>query len=157
MLNCNSQPSLAKALPPMALGHWSGLCTCCDCIVLNLPSVWTVGTLLGYLQMSICLFLLYVLATSKVISGWILTFHSNHSLHWETSPPGPCPDIPLNPIICANQSLPYPNSIVHLARKWQVYIFKSLIWFDQGTNLWGQNPTFSQNQRRTLSTSIVTV
>ena len=53
--------------------------------------------------------------------------------YWETWPPAPWSDIPLNHITLtlANQSLPYPNNAKHLATKQQVSIFKSLDWLNQ--------------------------
>ena len=48
-----------------------------------------------------------------------------------------------------SQSLPYPNNAEHLARKWQVYIFKTLVWLDQCSNPWGsdsQSPKMGDGQ-----------
>ena len=44
--------------------------------------------------------------------------------------------------------MPYPINAERLARKRQVTILKSLVWFHQGSNLHGQNPPISQNGRR---------
>ena len=56
-----------------------------------------------------------------------------------------------------NQSLPYPNNAVCQARKWQVSILKSLVWFNQGSNQqgWdsntqGSDSPISQHRRRML-------
>ena len=61
-------------------------------------------------RVSFCVFfllflLVYVLATSKVIWGWVSTYYRAHSCdfivlsHWETRPPAAWSDIPLNHII----------------------------------------------------------
>ena len=42
--------------------------------------------------------------------------------------PAPWPDIPLSHLILC---LPYANNAERLARKWQVLIFKSLLWLDK--------------------------
>ena len=78
----------------------------------------------------------YILATSEVISRWVLTdlWHSVRlPRHWD------------------NQSLHYPNNAEHLARKPQVSIFRSLASLDPCLNLWGPNPLISQKMRRTLN------
>ena len=36
------------------------------------------------------------------------------------------------------KSLPHPNNAEHVTSKWQVYIFKSLVWLKQHSNLWVQ-------------------
>ena len=60
----------------------------------------------------------YTYIAASIIT-WYLKSHSvTLSWHW------------------ANQSLPYPNNAKHLARKWQVYIFKSSVWLDQCSNMW---------------------
>ena len=90
------------------------------------------------------LLLLYVLATSKAIPGWIATCGNVHSWrlvlpHWETRSPAPWLDIPLSLTLSwhwTNQSSPYNNNAEHLARKQQVSILKSLGWLDLGLNLW---------------------
>ena len=50
----------------------------------------------------------------------------------------------------ANQSLHYHNNAEHVARKWQVSIFRSLVWLAQSSNLRGPNSPISQNRKRTL-------
>ena len=45
----------------------------------------------------------------------------------------------------ANQSWLYPTNDVCLARKWQVSILKSLVWFDPGLNPQGLDSPISQN------------
>ena len=48
--------------------------------------------------------------------------------HWKTRPPEPWP-------VIQTLSLPYPNNVEHLARKWQASILcKSLVWLDQELN-----------------------
>ena len=51
--------------------------------------------------------------------------------------------------IWTNQSLPYPNHFEHLARKRQVYIVMSLVWLDQGSNLWFQSPDLPKREMGT--------
>ena len=97
----------------------------------------------------------YVLATSKVTSEWVPTCDSVHKCWlYSAAPLTGRPghqhhDLISHSVILsrhwANQSLSYPNNAEHLARKWQVSIFKSLVWLDQGLNLWGLNPPISQN------------
>ena len=61
----------------------------------------------------------------------IMSMHGNFIvlIHWETRPPAPGPDTePTSPSL--SQSAP------RLSRKRQVYIFKSLVWLDQGPNLY---------------------
>ena len=88
----------------------------------------------GDFPSKVCL-LFYVLTTSKVISGWVPTCDSSHSLQLysdipledqATRPLGP--DIPLSPIILtpSKPALLYPKNSEHLARKEQVSILKSL-------------------------------
>ena len=56
--------------------------------------------------------------------------------NWETRLPAPWPNNLLSHIIltCANQSLPCSNNADRLARKWQVYLFMSLVWLHHGTD-----------------------
>ena len=51
------------------------------------------------------------------------------------------------------QSLFYPNNANLLARKWQVSILKSSVWFGQRSNLQSPNRPISQNHRWTLYSS----
>ena len=77
-----------------------------------------------------CLLFFYVLATSKVISGWVptcdceimTTFIVLPQL-W-TRPSAPCYNIQLSHSIMtrANQSFPYPNNAEHLSRRRQISI-----------------------------------
>ena len=80
-----------------------------------------------------CLLELYVLATSKVISGWVLTCDSAHS--WWLYSAAPLGDW----IICTMSEypiwsdylaslFPYLNNAECPARKRQVSIIKSLVW-----------------------------
>ena len=110
-----------------------------------------------------CLLLVYVIATSTVISGWeptcdsacswrlysavslghwdhdLLSHSANQSWHW------------------ANQYLPDPKKAECQARKQQVSILKSLVWPDQGSNAqgpdsnpWGSDSLIFQHGRRTV-------
>ena len=63
--------------------------------------------------------------------------------HWNIRPQAPWPNITLS-WHWAIRSLPYPNNAERLARRWQVSIFKSLVWFDHGSNLWGSNHLISK-------------
>ena len=79
----------------------------------------------------------YVLATSNIILGWVLTCSSVHS--WWPYSAIPLRNqaastmtwYPTQSHYLATQSLPHSNSAEHLARKRQVSI-KSLVWLDQG-------------------------
>ena len=51
----------------------------------------------------------------------------------------------------ANQSLSYPKNAGLLARKWQILIFKSLVWLIQDSNPWGSDPPISQNASQMLN------
>ena len=44
-----------------------------------------------------------------------------------------------------HRSLLYPNNAKHQARERHLTIFKSLVWFNQGSNQWGSNRTTYQN------------
>ena len=46
----------------------------------------------------------------------------------EIRSPAPWPDIPLNIIPTLSQPASYPNNAERLARKWQVQIYRSLVW-----------------------------
>ena len=86
------------------------------------------------------LLLFYILATSKVISRQILTFNSAPSwwlysvasLGSQTASTMSWSHLVTLPRHWANQYLPYLNNAEHLARKWQVSIFKSLFCLDWG-------------------------
>ena len=70
---------------------------------------------------------------------------------WETRWPAPWSEIPLRQVLTLRQPvLPYPNNAKYLTRKRQIYVLKSLVGCDQGSNLSGPNPMTSQNRRRTL-------
>ena len=79
----------------------------------------------------VCLLLFYVLAATKVISRWVPTCDSAHSLWLYSGRPGFSHHPDALSWHWANQSLPYPNNAKRLARKWQESIWKSLVWLDQ--------------------------
>ena len=73
-----------------------------------------------------------VLATIKVISGWVLTFCSVRL--WRLySASSLISHLATLSGLWANQSLPYPNNAEGLAKRWQVSILKSLVWLDQNS------------------------
>ena len=90
-----------------------------------------------------CLFLFYILATSKVTSGWGLTCDSVHPWWFYSAAPlgnqpsVPWPDIPLIHIILRQ---PTSSCLLIKLSTWlgsDKYQFcKSLIWLDQGPNPW---------------------
>ena len=129
--------------------------TISDIMVTELRIARTLVAIISWIQ-TVCLLLPYFLATSKVISGRVLTCDSMHSwrLHsavslgdhatsnssWyltqsnypDTEPTSPCP------------ALMMPSA-------WLVsdmYQFKSFIWLDQGLNLQGSDSPISQNGRQ---------
>ena len=92
----------------------------------------------------VCLWLLYVRATCKVISGQVPTCDSAHSLwlysaaslgHQATSTMTCFPTQSLS-WHWGNQSLPYSNNAECMARNRQVSFLKFLIWLDQVSNQW---------------------
>ena len=113
----------------------------------------------------VCLLLFSVLATSKVISGWTLTCDTHFWWLYSAVPLGDQTTSKHHDLIFhiksplswhwANQSLPYPKNAEHLARKRQVAIVESLVWFSQGSNQHGPNPHISQNGRRRSAHSVI--
>ena len=98
----------------------------------------------GQLYVTICLLLFYVLATSKVILGWLRTCDSAHSwrIYSATSLEHQATSTMtwlLSHSVTlswhwANQSFPYRNNAEHQARKRQGSILKSSVWLYQGSN-----------------------
>ena len=83
-----------------------------------------------------CLLMLYILVTSKVISGWVPTCDSAHSLRLYSAVALGIQAINTmtwfpTVTLCwhwVNQSFPYLNNAECLARKWQVSTLKSMVW-----------------------------
>ena len=104
----------------------------------------------------------YVLATPKVTPDlWQCILDDNFIVlpHWDTRPLVPMTCYPTRSQYpdTGPTSLNYPNNVKHQARKQQVSILKSSIWFNQGSNLQdpnsnllGSESPISQNGRRTL-------
>ena len=97
-----------------------------------------------------------ILATSKIISGRILTWDSVHSW-WLYSGPslGNQTASTMTHSVTlswhwANQFLLYPDNGKCLARKQQVSILKSLVWLHPDSNPRGSNSPISQDWRWTV-------
>ena len=87
-----------------------------------------------------CLFVV-LRPTSKVISGQVPTRDSVHS--WQLTSAVPLGNQPDSTTALswhwANQSLLYPNNAKSLAKKQQVSILMSLVWFDEGSKPQGSD------------------
>ena len=85
---------------------------------------------------------LYILTTSKVISGWVATCDSAHL--WRFYSAAPLGDQttsimtwhPTQSHYPDHESFPYSNIVEQLARKHQLWIVKSLLSRDHGSNWW---------------------
>ena len=104
------------------------------------------------------------LVPQEALKLWLSTLGHNFSVHTEKLgvdvPPSPvCHYIPdaINSLCTYNHMVPddpnlkglaptYPNNADRLARKWQVSIFKSLVWRSQGSNPRSIKITFWQHQ-----------
>ena len=108
----------------------------------------------------------YVLATSKVISGPVPACDSAHSWwlysaarlgNQVTSTMTWYPPQSHYPDTVWHQSMPYPNNSECLARKRQVSIVKSLVWFNQSSNPRGSDSMISQSRRWMLYSSCLAI
>ena len=97
-----------------------------------------------------------LMVTCKIISGWVprLVTVCTHGDLYRAAPLGAQVNRTMNHSVTlschwADQSLPYPNNVKCLARKWQVsIILKSLFWFNQGSKPWSSQSPISHNGRR---------
>ena len=108
-------------------------------------------------------FFVYVPARSKVISWQILTCDSDSTHSWQLYSAAPLGDQATSTMTSSWYPLRsyYPNieetspcPILIMPSAWlgsdKYQYFKSLVWLDQGLNLWGLNPPISQTRRRML-------
>ena len=104
---------------------------------------------------SVCLLLFFILATSKVISGWAQTCDSAHSSRLYTvASVGDQATITMTQYPTQSH---YPDTestspwpILLMPSPWQLSIFNSFVWLDQDSNVWGLKPLISQNWRWTF-------
>ena len=132
---------------PQHISYWYNLFS-----MLNSFGDWLPCDLL---PSTVCL-LFYVLATSKLISGWVPTCDSAHSLWLMSRPP------PRNQVACiltwypsqshypAIEPFPYPSNSERLAMKRQLYILYAI-----GLTRYGFEPTISRT-RGARSTDLTT-
>ena len=116
------------------------------------------GVVIGKIIRFGCLLFFYILATSKVITEWASTCNSVHS--WWLHSAASLADQVTTMAWYLTQShypvsrLTSPCSIQQNsecpARKWQVSIWKSLVWLDRGANPRDSNSLISQSGRRIL-------
>ena len=122
---------------------------------MGVARVVTPGSLGGVMGSFVCCFRSYQNLWLYQDRYWFVSVRTHRYFivlpHWETRLPAPLSHIWLSHIILRRrQSLHYPMNVEHLARRWQVYIFKSLVWLVPSANKWGPNPLISQSRRQTL-------
>ena len=104
------------------------------------PAPWP-NIPLSHIILIVCLLLFYVQATSEVGYRLVTVGTRGDFIVLPNGKPGhQHHDLISHSVTVSwhrtNKSLPYPNNAKCQARKWQVSIFKSLIWLDQGLNIW---------------------
>ena len=87
------------------------------------------GSILIWPEIIACLLLFYILATSKVISGQVLTCDSARAWWLYSASPLGNHNLIFHSVTLSwhwdNQSLPYPNNAERMAKKWQLSILRS--------------------------------